>query len=759
MAINEVIPPFTATPLRTNPATYSKDTDTYHLELAAFIASCENWRVQANQTQEEINTKATQVSSDTIEVANNATEVATNTAKALTYAERAESAVPVGDSYNMDTVDLKDSNVLNASLPNSGYTKVSKKLDNFVFKEDVNFTYKIADKNQYIKFGDVIVDTHTHASYNPTEKGVIADFANTVPKVAEIITEASGLTTIEIAKNEHIIIDKTNPSDYTLTTYKAIQDAPIGTSITDILYFKDVTDIGVKNQAIATQKNLTKEDDGITPLQNGYTGINAEILSSDFGKDKTIEEVLLDNGFTKTKPFLYSKDNFLHTPIERRQMNQNQYMYHPFLNPYGTKKASDGNFWYDTSISFLTVADCFNTNNLLTNSGDIASGVTGSPRNRFYNVMYKEDGADSRQYAKLANKIDIDLLKKDKLDNAVDEYFSSISSGSFFDVELLGNSTYYPQILKDRITSGVVTQVLLNTVDDNGNSNIPDGIKTSFKMNKKMIQNYEVLKSTDSGVTWSKLASGFTVDLIANTINFTVAPLATDIILISNEASNDPYVVCDPKPVVNVEPKVIASNTHSIYKEGKTASQITGKITVGDGLRGLESKTLENVNLLEVEPQYINSDESALFTYIKGNVYTITNQNNIAVDLILECLITTTYDTGTWNNSTIDDYGVKFNVDNTYYFKLLNSRILTTPEHNATVLDKEVSATAKWFNVLEEDDYGLHAGIYGQELVVTGGNYGDNDEFEQLSNGTLIDLNGNTIRTFHGSMSLNIRSK
>ena len=44
--------------------------------------------------------------------------------------------------------------------PYSGYTQVSKKLDNFVFQEDANFTYSVADKNRYIKFGNEVVDTY-----------------------------------------------------------------------------------------------------------------------------------------------------------------------------------------------------------------------------------------------------------------------------------------------------------------------------------------------------------------------------------------------------------------------------------------------------------------------------------------------------------------------------------------------------------------------------------------------------------------------
>ena len=60
----------------------------------------------------------------------------------------------------IETQDVIDSNLLNSSLPYSGYTAVSKKLDNFIFKEDADFTYSVADKNRFVKFGDTVVDTY-----------------------------------------------------------------------------------------------------------------------------------------------------------------------------------------------------------------------------------------------------------------------------------------------------------------------------------------------------------------------------------------------------------------------------------------------------------------------------------------------------------------------------------------------------------------------------------------------------------------------
>ena len=58
---------------------------------------------------------------------------------------------------------------------------------------------------------------------------------------------------------------------------------------------------------------------------------------------------------------------------------RNQGMYHPVYNANGTKKAVDGNFWYNTSETFTSISDCFNPAKLLTNSGSIASGVSGRP--------------------------------------------------------------------------------------------------------------------------------------------------------------------------------------------------------------------------------------------------------------------------------------------------------------------------------------------------------------------------------------------
>lgn len=74
MAITQPIDGFTVTPLRTNPATFSADTDTYHIELSTFISQIQTWTTQLNDTEANVNSKATQVENDASQVSNDKTQ-------------------------------------------------------------------------------------------------------------------------------------------------------------------------------------------------------------------------------------------------------------------------------------------------------------------------------------------------------------------------------------------------------------------------------------------------------------------------------------------------------------------------------------------------------------------------------------------------------------------------------------------------------------------------------------------------------------
>jgi len=78
---------------------------------------------------------------------------------------------------------------------------------------------------------------------------------------------------------------------------------------------------------------------------------------------------------------------------------RNQGMYHPVYNANGTKKASDGNFWYNTAVSFTSISDCFDPSKLLTASGYIGS-VSGRPDGLFYDQVHEGDITDLRNSSK-----------------------------------------------------------------------------------------------------------------------------------------------------------------------------------------------------------------------------------------------------------------------------------------------------------------------------------------------------------------------
>lgn len=200
------------TPLLTDPVNFSIFTDNYHLKLASIIDSINIWSPQANAVKVEINATSATVSQKAIQVSNDAQQASDD----ANIAESAKNeilnyAIPTEATYNKDTINTKDSNVLNATIPHSGYTAVSKKLDNFVFEESVSNIGLVHDKNMFIKFGGTVVDTHTHLDFNVDKGGMPIDFSNDVPDVTiqDQVTNGNILTTA-VAKDDYVVVDKKN---------------------------------------------------------------------------------------------------------------------------------------------------------------------------------------------------------------------------------------------------------------------------------------------------------------------------------------------------------------------------------------------------------------------------------------------------------------------------------------------------------------------------------------------------------------------
>lgn len=555
-------------------------------------------------------------------------------------------------TYNTNAIDTKDGNVASASMPYSGYTQVSKKLDNFVFEESSSFLNKVADKNRYVNFGGKVVDTYGEEASGiaPSDgsststvfiddtsgfsvndycfiyengsfirSGLISSIvANTyiaftfdqgnynrvlgntysvrkiqtaqfkVPEVSDIVAETSGVTTVLVSKDNFVIQSRTDNTDHTQTTFRAIQDAPIGTALTNTTYFEDRTEIGVTNQQLAYHAYDTEN--------NSYLGILTETLFSDVSKEDLLDNSvwLARNGFSKVSEYLYSKGSYLVLPVGIWQ-SLNKGAYHPILNAFGAAcwyssdlTTSSTREWYNGAYLPSALSECF-TQGLasLNNRGNISGGVDKRPDSKFYDITYPDQFTDVREYAKILTPYEIKLIKADKYENGVSDKYEFMSSDKKLVVEILGNSTYYPNYLSDLIASGLTPNLELNVTDDNGNSNIPTGTtgsdgKASFKLNNKMTTNHQVLKSTDSGATWSVVTP--TVNYIANTITFSTAPLSTDIILVSSTCKNEPLELVDltDYEIIEEYDYVYASNNHDITLTiPNLINNVTGKISVG----------------------------------------------------------------------------------------------------------------------------------------------------------------------------------
>jgi hypothetical protein len=552
---------------------------------------------------------------------------------------------------------------------------------------------------------------------------------------------------------------------------------------------------------------------------------------------------MLANGFSEVSEFLYSKGSYLCLPVGLAQM-LNKGAYHPLgVNPYGTKSwYSDTNLintrpWHSSDIIYEpTTANSFlyATNGLHPSgygAGSVESGASGTydgtgqiRDSKYYDIIYSDQFKDLREYAKIANKYEIELLREDKrVNSCVDEvstdyciqtystlsnqtpvlvaedishlnigdtlsfqqadgtfevrtitvkpfyngagfrtevsevYFRIngqnilykksnpiISSGTKLSIDLIGNPDSYPDVVKTRLVSGVgINGVYPLLVSDEGVDLIPDGSQKEFKFDDKVVSLLSRVSSYDSGDNWDDRGMSL-FNNINNSYDTTIS--TTNIEIFSYTSNNAPYQITDPKPVLEVTPKAIASNSHSIYKGGDIASQISGKITVGNGANGYESRLLENVighkydyflptsnYVLVVKINEVVLYNGGAIAGIKGNVYKrLLGATSGSADISV-------YD---FTNAGWEDLGA-----------------LSSPTNNTISLDNSVSSSAKWFEVLEEDENGnAYAGVYGEEMVYDT-TFGDGDDFAQLTNGTDIDLNGNTVKTFHGSNPLNIKMK
>jgi len=381
------------------------------------------------------------------------------------------------------------------------------------------------------------------------------------------------------------------------------------------------------------------------------------------------------------------------------------------------------------------------------NNGNAFGSTDGSTSNEYIKINIDGVNYDSiassiygtnRTLVRLDSKYgDISATFAESLP-AIGSYHKTLphpSSGTYLRTDWIGDPSNYPQAVKDRLASGL-PMIGMNPllVDDSGNS-LVDSNTIDVKMSGKCKEMLVNLQDIGGGVLQPQ---SLAFDSVLNE-DYT----NTNVLTIKQYTAKIPTTqVSDPKAVKLVGNYATATNSHSIYKGNQLVP--TGKVNVGNGSNGLESKVVENV--VYIKPKLIcNAGDT--HTMNTGDIFEIYGFSGYADGSLYERIVSTSY-TGIFND------GVSWN--NTVNYRYLGKQ-LNLPSHSTMALDNSDSPAYKMIETIAEDDDGMaHYQVFAQEMVSNSGAYdGDDNTFSQLTNGTLTDDNANTVKTIVASTPLN----
>lgn len=310
-----------------------------------------------------------------------------------------------------------------------------------------------------------------------------------------------------------------------------------------------------------------------------YGALVGEVLLVDGLKIETAKALMLKNNFALVSEGIYSKNSKLYT-VSSFYQTENKGLYHPELsNIAGSKKANDDKFWYDTTVSFNSLADCFKTSKLLTSSGNVSSGKSGRPTNDitpYHDIIYSNQTIDKREYSYKFTKTDLDGRKKEVELNGLDsliayngtttEVTGYLNQSEIMQIQILSDSTAFPTNIADRINESKLIFADYSIIDDESVSVIPNGILTTFKLNGKYKDVLEVIKWDGTTYTKLVLTTDYTLNTANNSITFTSAPLATDCLIVSYVKQNNciELKTLTDYEVIEEDTYVYASNNNDI---------------------------------------------------------------------------------------------------------------------------------------------------------------------------------------------------
>jgi len=337
---------------------------------------------------------------------------------------------------------------------------------------------------------------------------------------------------------------------------------------------------------------------------------------------------------------------------------------------------------------------------------------------------------------------------------------SLLTQGTSLSNDIIGDPANYPQDWLNHLASGKSANINPLLVGEEGEDLIPKGSSKAYTPFKNKIIN--ILGSTPriftdtNGDSWTAAVLPTNNGEVYN-YRYTEDTPVSRVMIYQAESQNKPLSKSTPLPIEMVLPKTVASNSHSIYKGAMITNTVTDKVAVGNGSNGLESHTLENSEIVEFTTEtegYVNSGGYYVFQVKVGNGVYIQNNYNNKIGTAYFTDGTKVDITGIQtNSSTIDFYrsGTSY-VSGKVVDRIEISSIGTTPKHSTITLDTEVSPTAKSFPTLAVDTNNEYVvQVMGEELISNAGVYdGDNGEYDNLTNGTFTDLNGNTAKSYVG---------
>ena len=317
------------------------------------------------------------------------------------------------------------------------------------------------------------------------------------------------------------------------------------------------------------------------------------------------------------------------------------------------------------------------------------------------------------------------------------------SSGTALRTDWIGDPANYPQAVKDRLASGLPMIGMNPLLVGQDGADYTSGTSVIAILNNKAISgldSQQYTSSTDSFASHSFSAFDESDFGVSNEVN---ANIDGKINLLNYTAKIPTTQVTDPKAVKLVGNYATTTNSHSIYKGNQLVP--TGKVNVGNGSNGLESKVVENVNLSDIVVLYPNTK-----TYIETNMIVDVRAFPDRVADFVRRVGGTLYEASIGSTATFG-YGSSWGE--------VTGNFSTPPTHSTIALDNSNSPAVKFIETIAEDEDGMaHYQVFAQELAyndATTSYDGDDSQFTQLTNGTLTDDNGNTVKTIVASTPLN----